>query len=559
VAPEGFPVSVENFDGNGLADQPSIIYSFDNDGETEIREISRAGDLDASTPHSPGDVIERESTKSDPTDGLPVLDLPGDDGLQQDDCGKDIPAFACLSHDADDSDGCGKPVYVGRTCGSPACSRDWPAAVKRNVVSGAGKLEGNRRMLYARHDGGVNIDFNHVVASPPHSYQLDSDEPLERTLLIIKTFLEEHWAIDGFEAIYHPYRIKKQYRKDQYEHGGAKGEGDMTWKDVLSEDDPYQYIKFDPHFHLFFAAQRKAFDYFVAEALEEQSGWVFHRITKDDDDDNRSVKNLDDLVHQLTYCYSHAGVREVGPRDEFASRKKGELHNCYIPDGAENETLAMFCDAAPKLLGVQFSNMNEATCQAEITEQGIDEADTEADRSETPESTEGCGDSAEDHPLYDVWNPGTESTTSTNSGGDPWPSGTLDAGESGLSDSEMDSWSENAPRNGSSAQSNTDDTSVSVERGETASQESEGDSSGGSVSPVEDAREPCGGNLRPMHEAGDYLDDPEWCSQAEYVSGLRDANAEWEALVEDESEKPWVDVDDDDDGLDVAGSVVRGD
>jgi len=39
--------------------------------------------------------------------------------------------------------------------------------------------------------------------------------------------------------------------------------------------------------------------------------------------------------------------------------------------------------------------------------------------------------------------------------------------------------------------------------------------------------------------------------------GARDAYAEWEA-VEDEEEKPWVDIDDDDD-LDAAGSVVRTD
>ena len=86
--------------------------------------------------------------------------------------------------------------------------------MKTKTVRTAGKLEGFRRVLYARHDGRRDIDFNHVVASMP-SVLVDSDEPLERVLLILKTLLEEQWNVDGFVAIYQPYRIKKSFRKDQ--------------------------------------------------------------------------------------------------------------------------------------------------------------------------------------------------------------------------------------------------------------------------------------------------------------------------------------------------------
>ena len=78
-----------------------------------------------------------------------------------------------------------------------------------------------------------------------------------------------------------------------------------------------------------------------------------------------------------------------------------------------------------------------------------------------------------------------------------------------------------------------------------------------SAAPAVDARSECGGTLRPIHEAKDRLEDDSWCKQAEYVSGLRDAYAEWEDLVDDEQEKPWVDAADDDDDLDATGSVVR--
>jgi hypothetical protein len=63
-------VSVNNFDGDGLADQSSIIYSFERDdsGEVQIRELARSGFGEVGS--SPGDVIERETTTSDPTDSL---------------------------------------------------------------------------------------------------------------------------------------------------------------------------------------------------------------------------------------------------------------------------------------------------------------------------------------------------------------------------------------------------------------------------------------------------------------------------------------------------------
>ena len=551
-------MSVENFDGDGFADQPSIIYSFekDNSDDVEIRELVRSGFGEIGP--SPGDVIEREATKSDPTDSLPELELPGQGGLAQDDCGEDIPAFACLGHDSADSAGCGKPVYVGRTCANPTCERDWPAAVKRKVVRTAGKLDGFRRALYARYNGRKDIDLNHVVASPPNGFAVDSETPLKRTLLILKTLLEEHWAIEGFVSIFHPYRIKKEYRKDQYEHGGAEGEGDMTWKDVLDEDNPYQYLTFEPHFHLFFPAPRASFDYSVTEAIEAHSGWLFHRIEKSDEDNHKSVEDLDDLVHQLTYCFSHAGVQEVGPRDELASRMKGDLHNCYIPDGVEEEVLAMFCDAAPKLLGVRFANMNEATCSAEISEAGIN-----SDSSKPSAQSDSCVDcdceTDDSHPLHDVWNPGEDTVLSTSTpGGDPWSGDEFGAGGGGFG-SDGDSWGY-ATGTTASAQSKAEGSTAVSEAAEgdenpskTTTEES---SDEGSELPV-DARSECGGTLRPIYEADERLEDDSWCKQAEYVSGLRDAYAEWEDLVDDEQEKPWVDVDDDDDDLDATGSVVR--
>jgi hypothetical protein len=528
-------VSVDNLDGNGLANQPSVIYGYTDDtDELHIKELSRSGYGDPGP--SPGDVIDRETTKSSLDDGLPELPMPGQDGLQYDDCGEDIPAFAC--------EDCGSPTYVGRTCANPLCSRDWASAVKSKTVRTAGKLWAMQQVLNSRQQ--KNIDFNHVVASMP-DFLVDSDDPLDRALLVLKTLLKHHWGIENFTAIYHPYRIKKEYRKDQYEHHGESGEGDMTWKDVLSADNPNTYTYDSPHFHLFFPAKRKSFDYSVAEYVQSHSGWNFHRITKGgpQSDSNVSVEDLDDLVHQLTYCFSHAGVQRVADRHELCSRLKGEIHNLYVPDGITDDVLASFCDAAPRLLGVQFANLNDATCSAEVSATEDDTQDGDSEQSDHP-------DADADHPLYDVFDyaaPGDSefSPSKSSAGGDPWPSGELD---STAGSGSGDGWTSTTAHG--IASTDTVTKSAGAEDGAAPDTATDTDS------PMVDAREPCNGDLVPLRDARDLLNDAAWCRQAEHVSGLRTAVEEWERLTDGEEDLPWTDADSDDpDGS--ASTVIEGD
>lgn len=551
-------MSVENFDGDGLADQPSIVYGFTQTAPTEglpdgvnqllddtqvkhnttddahtlaeaesigehtdttdinIREVSRSG---YGTPGpSPGDVIERESTKSTLDTRLPDLELPGQRGLKYDDCGEDIPAFACLGHpDDENSEGCGKPIYVGRSCASPTCERDWPAAVKDKVIREAGYLDAYSRILHKR--TGEPIDQNHVVASLP-GLLVDSDMPVDRAYEMLKTIVKHNWGIKGFLAIYHPYRIKKEYRADQYSHGGAEGEGDMTWKDILNEDNPMQYLKFEPHFHLFFPARRKQFDYSVVPGVFSDSGWVFHRIEKGDDDNHVSVEDFEDLVHQLTYCFSHAGVNDwYADRSELTSRMKGELATDveYVPDSVMDEALAIFCDAAPKLLGTRFANLNEATCDAEVPTEPDSHGDCDSENNSETE---------DHHPLHDTFGELATTGSQTRTSGDPFSASTF-----------------SAPTGGSSARSNGSDNvskAVPSETDTTALSDSQNDEPD---SPMVDDREQCGGTLRPIREAESRLDDNEWCQQAEYVAGLRRAFDEWRRRTDGEEDLPWTDGD----------------
>lgn len=94
-------MSVDNFDGNGLVDQPSIVYAFETDdsGDVEVRELSRSGFGDPGP--SPGNVIEPETTKSDSTDSPAELDFSGQNCPTRDNCSESSVPI-CLNLAADD-------------------------------------------------------------------------------------------------------------------------------------------------------------------------------------------------------------------------------------------------------------------------------------------------------------------------------------------------------------------------------------------------------------------------------------------------------------------------
>jgi len=258
---------------------------------------------------------------------------------------------------------------------------------------------------------------------------------------------------------------------------------------VLSSDDPYQFLKFEPHFHLFFAAPRRSFDYLTAEAVEDSSGWLFHRITKSKDD-NISISDLDDLVHQLTYCLSHAGVNEWNAdRAELTTTMKGELHQCYIPAGVEDEVLASFCEAAPRLLGVQFSNLSNSTCSADLSVADED---------------------AGDPPVTAVWEP-----------------------EPGIGVSRSSSSRSATITGGGDSSGGTASTDASTVVGSA-------DGANPSHIDLDSVEDVCGGELTPMHEAKELLDDPDWRDGAEHADALDHAVEEWEGLDDDHADEDVV-------------------
>ncbi|MFB6283645.1 MAG: hypothetical protein ABEK59_06890, partial [Halobacteria archaeon] len=374
-----------------------------------------------------------------------------------------------------DSRGCGRPIYIGRTCASPTCSRCWASAIKRKTTRYAGKLRGYQQYLYACGGKTFDVDLSHVVASPPNDIAFDtSKSAIQKFLLVVQTILRESWGIEGFCAIFHPYRIKEQYRKDVYDHGdGSTGQGDMRWKNILNAENPMQYLTFSPHFHLFFPHKRASFDYQVSEAVYNDSGIVFHRITKSDSE--VSVENIEDLTRQMMYCFSHAGVVE-DEKDKLCSRLKGELVDKYAPDKVTDKVLSAFCNASPDLLGVTFVQTQNTTCQAPISEPASDGI-----------------------PDYD--------------------------GENTVGDSGWDSASYWFSRSTSGVNGGQSTNHPTEPPREVVQQIEQDDSV--------DTRDTCGGRIRPIQEASSRLQDLDWRDQAEYLEGLEDAFEEYQKLSEE--------------------------
>jgi len=176
----------------------------------------------------------------------------------------------------------------------------------------------------------------------------------------------------------------------------------------------------------------------------------------------------------------------------------------------------MFCDAAPKSLGVQFANLNNATCGAEVSAEGradgSDEDDTDDSETKSARDTR--------RPIDDHQHGGRRA-----SGGGRDPR-SLDPLVAPQEVGEDDLWESGA------TWSSEGDTSVTTD--ETASQ------SDADASPVDDRVE-CGGSLAPIQEAEERLEDEEWCRQAEYVAGLRTAVDEWHRRTGGDEELPWDD------------------
>lgn len=266
-------------------------------------------------------------------DYLPALPIPGH-GTRSEECGDDIPRFC-----AD----CGHVTHVGNTCYSWECPRCWKGADRRRASAAVGKLEALRRAKESKRAGWNGWKFHHLTVSPPEGFAVDSEEPLSRTVDLIKEVLGE-LGVDTGAWFFHSWR-------------GEDGDDRGFWKHLLPDGSPQDFaetreeLEYSPHFHVV-ALSKNVDGGHVTRAIEKQTGWIIERITKGDDS-NVSIYDLHDLARVVTYCLSHCGVDDG--RNQYGYF--GEVHNFVAEPHIEREADAAVRSVGVNTLGLAYDSV----------------------------------------------------------------------------------------------------------------------------------------------------------------------------------------------------------
>lgn len=172
---------------------------------------------------------------------------------------------------------------------------------------------------------------------------MNRDDPLGATFEVLKEVCAEIGADTGY-LFYHPYR-------------GLDGDDRGFWKNVLPDgtekgmSELKEEISHSPHFHAVVCA--KWIDgQFITKHIEEKTGWVIHRITKNDEP-TVSLRDDYDLARSVSYCLSHTGIG----KNRVAYRAFGEVANFTATDKISREMDARVRSVVPNTLGLKLSSV----------------------------------------------------------------------------------------------------------------------------------------------------------------------------------------------------------
>lgn len=325
----------------------AVCFEFGRDGERRRVKVRR--DVE---PHYSDAVESSEPDARDYSDALPKHPLPGS-GELLDDCGEDIPALFCSD--------CGTPYKVGRTCRRSRCPRCWQSWAFHRAKSVASKVEALGRHLYSQE--GKQVKQHHLMVSLRDSTCFNSKDPLKQGVEAIKPLLSKVGVETGY-LVYHPWRIAPEYRGEVLGH--ESGDGDMTWKDVLSklESDSWtweavreEFLVYAPHLHVICLSE--FVDCTGVGDIEDETGVVIHRITTlRDDGKERSIDGIDELAKVTAYSLSHAGLAPENGGESFrvAIRPFGQVANFEAWDGVKEEVTASLRKVSKQVLGFSFGD-----------------------------------------------------------------------------------------------------------------------------------------------------------------------------------------------------------
>lgn len=291
--------------------------------------------------------------------------LPGF-GDRREDCGVEIPHIC--------SD-CGYRVSVGRTCKQSQCPRCAPAWVMERAEGIVSRIWSAAKMK----DGAQYK--HHVAVDPPKELYVDAEDPWQECLDVLGDFLRRI-EFDGV-VLAHPYR--GDHDEDDHEVGFAEGHADDRgeWKKRLFNErewdgDVREELKFTPHFHIIGCAGWFPGGDVTAE-IYEQTGWMFHRITRDGN--SQSLGGIESVARAVAYSLSHVGIDVSGERNHYLRKKIGSAY--HNADGRHDAAAAdAVRTVAPKTLGMPSM---EIECRADVPED-------ERPDDQLPEVTDADGD-----------------------------------------------------------------------------------------------------------------------------------------------------------------------
>lgn len=275
-----------------------------------------------------GQFIDDSSSETSPG-FLPALDLPG----FGEPYGDDAPGGACGDPRTHVCEDCGYDIEIGRTCARSVCPRCAAAWVMKRAGTSrengeaipgiVARLVKTAKMMSG--SSGKSIKFQHWTASPPDDWMVKAEDPLEKTQQTLKRICKRVFDANGISA-YHPYRGDRE----EPDAGSGLRDDRGQWKDrVMSGrewEDVRDELDVSPHFHMVLCAEYIPVG--ITEKIEEETGWVFKRITKRGS--NVSIgSDLESLARVVTYVMSHTGIRTDYGAD-------GSNHAAYTEWGTQD-------------------------------------------------------------------------------------------------------------------------------------------------------------------------------------------------------------------------------
>lgn len=301
---------------------------------------------------------------------MPAFGELGDGRNANGDCGNPHP-FVCSD--------CGHSVEFGRTCGMSVCARCGQVWVRDAAISKAAKVRRVRKEKHHRTPANEHQKIHHIVVSPPPGWYAELGRELgradvqEATREVVKEILEELRA-QGV-LVRHSFRFAA-------DDGSLKSESDSRglYKQILFSGrswhgDVRDELAWKPHYHGIVVS-----DWIeggeLTEAVEEETGWVIHRIAGDD---GVSIANDGQMAAATAYAVSHADilVREDA-HNRSAVWEVGRFGDHIIKSSsafAKRPADTAWADAAvrriaPKVLGISSGTTD---CGAELP--GVDDPD----------------------------------------------------------------------------------------------------------------------------------------------------------------------------------------